>query len=274
MNKKIIAFSSVWWSGKNYIGISAISINDVDSCVRTIQKHTQSTQYLYDRYVVLAGLAVYKSAENKPLLTGSNMPKLSRYSNFIEAENVLTTLKRGGVLTAVHFSGKQGYKEAFKYLEPFSELINAIQINDMPEDSDILSLAAKNFPRAMCIYAINNGMLSKDNIFQIISHKEMLIDGLLLDASGGKGTSLHSNTAELIKSIQKFYPNLHLVIAGGLGGNNICNILQQFNSLQNGLHVSTDAESLLRKVNPQTNQEEIDQELLGSYLNEARRALV
>ncbi len=249
-----------------YIGVTGfMSREEVNRALGVVPRNTK-------RRLMVGVLASGKSIRNRPL-----KPEWQgRYPKASAIRTIFTNDRRA--LNLVHFAPGDEYAASLvpdmnAIAEMAGPLFGGFQLNAVwPKPTDIGGYReGRGFTRDVLVLQIGRAALREMDGDVVETARRVqgyngLIDGVLVDPSGGKGAPLDAATAhDLITAIVRRCPHLGIGVAGGLGADSLDllgDLPAQFPSL------SIDAEGRLR-----TADGALDEPAVGDYLQSAYRLM-
>jgi hypothetical protein len=256
--------------------IPLIGITDFENLeqVRSIsQVFKEHSSHCFLRIMLHVGVMMsYKTLHNIP----------NRWQNiFPPKEAIAGIFSSPDVFNCLHFADYDGHPELWKSLTDAIRYggvgINALQLDMIWPDPNEIARAVCQFPRRKIEVILQVGR----NAFEEISNDpqmlilklekyEGVISRVLLDESGGRGEPMKAdNLLPFVRAIRKNFPELGVIVAGGLGPDTmylIKPIVMEYPD------VSIDAQGKLRPSG--SAMDPIDWEMAKNYIIKALELLI
>ena len=176
----------------------------------------------------------------------------------IDKINSLITKTTNRVLPIIHYHSNSihTYNSALEILANTIQknLFKTLQLgNDSHEWIPIKTIEKikKLLPELNIILQITDLLItnkSNKDVGKIVKQYNGVIDAVQIDASCGNNKLINvNNSTNLYNSILYNSPELNIIFAGGLNGNNVSEIIKQINNVLGHYNFSIDAEGGLRK---------------------------
>ncbi len=173
----------------------------------------------------------------------------------IDELNLLVSLTIGKALPMIHYRSREGktlYDQVSKVFNGLYEegLCRAIQFNINWPDIHQIELVKDKFPEMQIVFAATSGVMkggTPQEVVKRIGEYEKLLDYILIDPSGGKGSEFDVKTSlEFHKELQTQIPTSTVGFAGGFTGENVGRIVSEIRDVLGSSDFCIDAEGGLR----------------------------
>ena len=254
---------------KPYIGISSpVTIEEVNSLCQEFESagYTMGT-----RHIPMIGITVsHETLNGQP---GKN----KRYPVFSEVPKMLEAAG-DNVLTMIHYDSRQEDTLAEQLINIFSKVsCRAVQLNIPWPDVQRINKVKSIFPDLKIVLQLSREMMqgrTPDEIANKMSQYGDSISYVLIDPSGGSGISIAPQDILPIFLKLRGRTNLTLGFAGGFGGDNVGERVQQLINLTGTDMFCIDAESGLRdKLSDSYGDDILNIDKARSYLQAASKIL-
>lgn len=250
-----IDYHSPGWTGasmnkiKPYVGVTGITkITEAKSVVDLFYKYRRGKKHR-----LMVGFLVSK----KGLLAREKLTGGSRYPSLEEMPALLEASGYDDVIRTIHYHSK-GRKlcdeiERVMDQDGITGSVEAVQFNvKFPPDEDEIRSVLEDFPGMEMILQANEGALSfydgnPEGFANLVSARFAGIHHVLIDPSGGRGIEMDVlKMVSFYETLKKTMPKTSVGFAGGLGPENIFDIVNGCKVLLNTDDFSVDAETKLR----------------------------
>jgi hypothetical protein len=236
---------------------------------RVLQQHSASV--FLKRRLHVGVMMSYKTLHGIP----------SRWQNiFPSKEKIPGIFASDEVFNCLHFADYDGHPELWKSLIKAITFggvgINAVQLDMIWPSPDDIARAVYRFPRQKIEVILQVGRNAFEAVLddpKILVKKlepyESVISRVLLDKSGGRGEPMDADRLlPFLRAIKENFPDLGLVVAGGLGPDTI-HLLEPI--ITEFPDISIDAQGRLRPSG--SAMEPIDWEMARKYVEKALELL-
>lgn len=238
---------------KNYIGVTGVA-NISDVFVTTSNFRNAGINMQGDHIPMIGFLVTPKTIYEIPPKSGKiphqRYPPISSLRKMME-------YSKGDALNMIHFSTKEAdcFSKEIKYLFELDNIYNdnlcrALQLNiKFPKESELETILNK-FPDMSIVLQLPREILSEEkNILAVLENYSSLVQGMLIDPSGGRGREFDVDSATRIyQQIKEKCPGLIVGFAGGLNGTNVGEKIISFRKQIGSEDFSLDAEGGIRIV--------------------------
>ncbi len=262
---------------KPYIGVtgasSVIEVNGILAAFENMRITMDSP------FLPMLGVQV----SHKSLFTGKSEGNL-RVPEMAEVPNILAAVK-GKAFSTIHYYTVNVDKivEEITTLMEYGHiydkrLVNGLQLNiSLPQPSEIDAIK-KRYPDIAITIQIDYKNMDKNMIelySNILSKCYANVDYILLDASLGKGVELNPNVVrEAYDSFKNSKSNATIIVAGGIGPQNVEEIATALKAMARGDAFGIDAEGRLRdKVGDGYGNDKLNMQYVNGYLAGAKKVL-
>jgi len=266
---------------KNYIGVTGIAnISDNVTTAKSIME--SGLDFYINKPHVTIGFLVNSKTLHRIPAKEEKIPH-QRYAPVSSLRRIMEYSKKYA-LNSIHFSAKEDdnldeeIKQIFQEGNIYKDyLCRTLQLNVALPGKRRLENILKEFPEMSIILQISKKVLEdKENIAEKIKDYSGLIQGILIDASGGKGKELDIDlSAEIYNRVKEKSPGLVIGIAGGLNPWNVQEKIKLFREKIKSKDFSIDAEKGLRIYEEDQNGniiiDMLDPNLVREYILHAMR---
>ena len=250
------------------VSVSAVTTSKE---VRGIASVFSENEFSLDStHIPAIGFLVSKDPPEKRPLDMERYASIDQLPALLEEAN-------GKTLRIIHF--ESGSTESIGVdiiglLQQANNKCDALQLNVEFNDSLLAELShIKEHDSSLSIILQLRSSLIDENeastVAKTIKNVVPFIDGVLIDASCGKGLQLDvAKASQLYTALQEQYPQLGIGFAGGLSGDNLHEIIQSLTNNLSTQEFSIDAESQLREA-----EGTISLEKVGAYIRAASSLL-
>jgi hypothetical protein len=206
---------------KPYVGITGpVTVQETKDICR---EFSQAGYSMGGSHIPMLGFLVsYKTLNNKPT-NNRRYPLINTLPDLLKATE-------GQVLTMIHYNSKEIDSLSNQITEIFSDiyengLCKALQLNIAWPDIYQVEKIKKNYPKMQIVFQASHKVMDTKTPKQIVNgikdYKD-LISYVLIDPSGGRGTSLDVKLAnEIYLELNEKCPNLRVGFAGNFNGENV-----------------------------------------------------